>query len=718
MKLYQNWKGARADKDNNTLTDFFPVQVPGNIQYDYGAYAQFGDLHYGDTVTRFKETESWFWKYRADINVEPKQGERVWFVAEGIDYISTIFLNGKKLVTHEGQFTPVELDITNLLAPQNNCIEILIHPHPKRPGAIPYDRQEADQSCKPPYCYGWAWNPRLLTSGLWCQAYVETRDQNFIRRCEPSYELTEQLDCAHVTFDIDCDAPCRITLCDEDGNCVYSGTDAEFDVQQPQLWWCNGEGHPYLYTWKVENDSETRTGHIGFKTLKMVLNTGARNEPAAFPKSRYPAPVQIVLNGRKIFAQGSNWVNPELFYGRVTAERYEELVLLAADAHMNIFRIWGGSGFCHESFYDACDKHGILVWQEFMLACNCYGDSPHYLKVLEQEATSAIKRLRSHVSLAFWCGGNELFNGWSGMTEQSLPLRLLDKLCYELDPKRPYLMTSPLNGMAHGGYLFYSESKQDGEALKLFAESHYTAYTEFACPSLHSLEQIKKVIPEENLKEIKRDNVWPLHNAYGGWGVPLFMDDDVRRKYRLFPETLEETVKATQWLQKEGLKLLYEEMRRQEPYCSMALNWCFNEPWRNVAGFSLLEYPATPKPAYFSVKDALRPVMASAFPKRFSWKSGEMFTPELWYLNHSNEAVSDTIRAYLVIDGQETFLLEWQVRDLAPKSNRRGPTLCAYLPACDVDTFTLRLDSEKGNGSTYSLRYISSKPTTSRLLNL
>ena len=96
--------------------------------------------------------------------------------------------------------------------------------------------------------------------------------------------------------------------------------------------------------------------------------------------SRYAAPVTIKLNGRRIFAKGSNWVNPELFFGVITEERYEELIKAAVDANMNIFRLWGGAGIQKDEFYDICDRLGIMVWQEFMLACNNYVANPHYME--------------------------------------------------------------------------------------------------------------------------------------------------------------------------------------------------------------------------------------------------------------------------------------------------------------------------------------------------
>ena len=114
----------------------------------------------------------------------------------------------------------------------------------------------------------------------------------------------------------------------------------------------------------------------------MLRNTGATG-PSQFPKGRYEAPITVELNNRRIFCKGSNWVNPELFWGEITKERYEELIRLAKECHMNIFRMWGGAGTPKESFYDICDREGILLWQEFMLACNEYIDVGNYMQTLE-----------------------------------------------------------------------------------------------------------------------------------------------------------------------------------------------------------------------------------------------------------------------------------------------------------------------------------------------
>ncbi|MBQ1955655.1 MAG: hypothetical protein II350_07940, partial [Clostridia bacterium] len=367
MRFNQKWTASRYDGTNQY--EPFEANVPGNLQHDYASAFGFGDFQFSDNIKKFDEIEDYTWQYSTTLNYDKKPGEEIWFVAEGIDYSYDILLDGEKLLSGEGMFSPVELNITNK-ARAGALLQITIHPHPKRGGA-PRGREEADQSCKPPFCYGWDWNPRLLVSGLWRDAYVESRDMGFIKACEPFYELDSDLTSAKIHFETACKQAVKYSVFDAEGVAVYQGDSPDFELKNINLWWCNGQGEPYLYRWTAQSATHRRSGTIGFRKVRLVHNTGA-DSVGDFPKSRYPVPITIELNGRRIFAQGSNWVNPEFFPGAVTEERYESLLSSAKEAHMNILRIWGGSGINKPEFYELCDRLGIMVWQEFMLACNNY----------------------------------------------------------------------------------------------------------------------------------------------------------------------------------------------------------------------------------------------------------------------------------------------------------------------------------------------------------
>ena len=471
-------------------------------------------------------------------------------------------------------------------------------------------------------------------------------------------------------------------------------------LNRPQLWWPNGEGTQALYVSRMAllgadgTVVQTEERKVGFRRIQLVMHEGAWDEPSGFPKGRSTPPITLEVNGRRLFGRGTNWVNPEIFPGTITADTYRPLLDLAQDAHFNLLRIWGGGIVNKDSFFDQCDERGLLVWQEFPLACNDYAGTPDYLRVLNLESRSIIQRLRSRASLALWCGGNELFNAWSGMTDQSLALRLLNRNCYDLDPHTPFLATSPVMGMAHGNYLFRYEDGR--EVFQVLPAASATAYTEFGCPGPSPADYLKTFIPAEDLFPPKPGTAWEDHHAFGAWQGETWLQPGVIEDYFGPSETLESLTERGAWLQCEGYKCLYEEARRQKPVCAMALNWCYNEPWPSAANNSLINWPARPKPAYYAVQAACRPTLASARLEKFAWTEGETFAPELWLLHDGPDPVpAGRIEAFLEIGGAETFLLAWDYGGTGANENVVGPTLRVRLPRPEAGNgpgeMTLRL---------------------------
>ncbi len=364
--------------------------------------------------------------------------------------------------------------------------------------------------------YGWDWHPRLIPSGIWDDTRLEVVPSSRVKEVSVLYTLNEDLSGAEIDVEVTGQEleGCRLTwtLFDAgkrvvDTRQVVAGIEGGVIVSQledPQLWWPHDHGTPYLYHYSIEladpsgKRLQTIHGKTGFRRVKLVMNQGGWEHPKGFPKTRSVVPIQMEINGRRIFCKGTNWVNPEIFPGTITAERYRELLDRALEANFNMLRVWGGGIVNKESFHDLCDEKGIMVWQEFPLACNNYEGTPEYLKVLEQESESIIRRIRNHPSLAIWSGGNELFNAWGGMTDQSLAIRLLNSQCYRLDPHTPFISTSPLYGMGHGHYVFRDQETGE-EVYAIMSKARNTAYTEFGMPSPSPVETLRSVIPPEEL---------------------------------------------------------------------------------------------------------------------------------------------------------------------------------------------------------------------------
>jgi beta-mannosidase len=381
-------------------------------------------------------------------------------------------------------------------------------------------------------------------------------------------------------------------------------------------------------------------------------------------------------------------VEPDIFTGTIDRETYEPLIRLAKDAHFNMLRAWGGCMVSKDSFFDLCDEYGLLVWQEFPLACHTYRDDPHYLQILDRESTSIIKHVRRHPCLALWSGGNELFNDWSGMDDQSHALRLLNGNCFNLDRYTPFIPTSPIPGMGHGCYVFRykdpyimaprMEHRTEGyDCLAAMVYADKTAYTEFGCPGASDIETLKAIIPPDEHFPPKPGGAWQHHHGFYAWhdGEPeSWLYQDTAAYYFGEAKTLEQLVANTQLLQCAGYKGIYEEARRQWPRCSMALNWDYNEPWLTAAGNNLLTYPALPKPAYYAVRESCRQQMASARAFKFDYAPGEVFTAELFILNDLPETIEPLrVTATLFSDTKTYAPSTWHTAVTPASSHQRNP---------------------------------------------
>ncbi|MFA6127876.1 MAG: hypothetical protein WC699_11265 [Bacteroidales bacterium] len=700
-----DWQLGYAPAGQKESLKWIPSKVPGAVQLDIAKAEKYGLWYYAENWKDYLWMEDQQFTYKSTFrkpDIQP--GERVFFVSKGIDYAFEIRLNGEKLLQQEGMFTPVMLDITGLLKPQNE-LTILIAPIPKSVPS-PADRNQANHSVKPAVSYGWDWHPRLVPSGIWDETGLVTEPASALDDIRLDYRLNDSMDAVALTMVASGRSlqglSCRWNLTDRKGKKVFEKetpltgnalTDqAVFD--KPNLWWPHDQGDPYLYDLNVQLvDSKGKVvggypSKVGFRRVRLVLNTGA-GDPPTFPKSRIVPPFQMEINGRRIFCRGTNWVNPEVFPGIITAGRYGELIDRAVELNFNIFRVWGGGIVNKESFFDLCDQKGVLVWQEFPLACNNYPDDPAYLKILEQESASIIARLRKHPSMALWSGGNELFNSWSGMNDQSLALRLLNSQCLKFDPLTPFIPTSPIDAVAHGSYVFRDQNRGE-EVYARMARAHFTAYTEFGIPAPASVEILKTIIPAAELWPPKPGTSWESHHAYKAWGLNTWLMQDVIEDYFGKSTNLEELVAHGQILQVEGYKAIFEEARRQKPYCAMAVNWCYNEPWPTAANNSILSYPVLPKPGFYGVKNACRPVLASATITKFKWLPGEKFTTQIWMLSDKPEKVgAGRIKVSLVAGDQRLELGTWNFGALEANTNLKGPELSQTLPSWKPGMFRL-----------------------------
>ena len=492
-----------------------PAAVPGAVQLDW-ARAEGWEPHWvADNFRQYDWMAEKFWIYRTTLpRVVLTAGERLFLVSHGVDYACEVRVNGAMRHSQAGMHTPFEVELTAEAA-AGGTLEVVIFPAP--PGeAQPLKEHRPRTDCKPPVAYGWDFQPRLIPLGIWDETGLEVRPASHLRRAELMYTLAPDFSAADLRLEADVagQGQLRWQLTDDQGAVVVqSKGPGSVRLASPRLWWPNGEGEPVLYRLQVEllDDRgqvlDSRQSRVGFRRVRLVKPEDSWGG-GGFPVTQAEPPTTFEVNGRRIFVKGSNWAPLDIFPGSVTAETYRPLLQLARDSHMNLLRCWGGAFVNKESFFEQCDELGLMVWQEFTRACNRYEDTPEYLAVLDQESRAIILRLRPHASLVLWCGGNELFNSWSKNTEQDLHMRLVARNCYDLDPSRPYLHTSPVMGIGHGGYWFEQSAWGGSNVFRLYPQASRTAYCEFGVPGTPSAATLRSFSPA-SARAGSRILVWP-----------------------------------------------------------------------------------------------------------------------------------------------------------------------------------------------------------------
>jgi beta-mannosidase len=428
------------------------------------------------------------WAYRTSFEADAGQpDERLDLVCEGLDTMATVLLNGTVLGTTANMHRTYRFDARPALVPGRNELEVRFE--------APVDAAErlsaqlGPRPCNNPHpfnairkmaCnYGWDWGPVLPTAGIWRPIYLERWRTARTVSVRPlvSVELgtpaassgpeplwadasSPRIADATVTFHIDIERAggddAALALAVKVGDVWAEATveagacTAVVPVRVPEarLWWPSGYGDQPLYDTEVH----LRDGAGALLDL-WRRRTGIRSVELDTRSDDIGTRLGFVVNGRAIFVRGANWIPDDCFPSRLGPERYRRRLLDARDANINLLRVWGGGIYESEDFYRAADELGLLVWQDFLLACAAYAEEEPLRTEFEAEAREAVTRLCAHPSLAVWSGGNENLWGYADWGWQEVLegrtwgagyyFELFPAIVAELDPTRPYMAGSP-----------------------------------------------------------------------------------------------------------------------------------------------------------------------------------------------------------------------------------------------------------------------------------
>ncbi|MDT0329758.1 glycoside hydrolase family 2 protein [Nocardiopsis lambiniae] len=443
-----------------------PAEVPGSTHLDLLAADLIPEPYLDESETGLAWVHRADWRYALTFEAEaPGDGERVDLAFDGLDTIATVTLNGHVLGTTANMHRAHRFDVRSALRAGTNELTVdlrsaLAYAEENRAelGARPHVNAHPYNMVRKMACsFGWDWGPDLQTAGIWKPVRLERWNTARLSRVRPLVTVSpDGTGRVEVHVDVERSGPdVDLRLTAEVADRTATATIAAgartgtvvVEVADADLWWPVGYGDQPLYDLDVTlaaDDTPLDGAHrrIGFRTITVDTAPDAHGTPFT-----------VEVNGRPIFVKGANWIPDDHFLTRITRDRLAHRVDQAVDAHMNMLRVWGGGIYETEDFYDVCDERGVLVWQDFLLACAAYPEEEPLWSEFEAEARENVARLTSHASLALWNGGNE--NLWGhedwGWKEQLGDLtwghryytELFPRIVAELDPTRFYSDGSP-----------------------------------------------------------------------------------------------------------------------------------------------------------------------------------------------------------------------------------------------------------------------------------
>lgn len=689
-----------ASNDFARVEGWLPATVPGDVRLDLLNLNKIPDPFLGRNNEASQWVDAYDWWYRRNVEIDAAENTRTFLMFEGIDYLSAVYWDDVLLGAHAGMFSRQVYEIPNALLqirqhrlavrvwggnqlPRTNLnwrdrawknVAGRMLPHPAHAPEFP-DRY-ATLKCQ--MSYGWDFAPRLLTCGIWDEAYlIQTRDV-FIRDAwvqgvpDGRVRVTLELDTlrardVHVQFDIkpkNFDAPAQqfeFPLRIESSR-AHSFS---FELENPRVWnpWDRGEPNLYLLSARVMDETRELDAYettFGLRTIDLAPNPGASSDSA---------PWTFVLNGQPEFIRGANWVPADAIPARVTRDDYAALLQLARDANINLLRVWGGGLKEKRAFYELCDELGILLWQEFPFAgagIDYFPRAKSYLELVRQEATAIVQSLRTHPSVVLWCGGNEFIPRLNRRVTQ-----LLREVVAKQDGTRPFKIASPSQDESHNWRVWHGlANTRDYERDKALF------FGEFGMQAAPNVETLARFLPDDALFPPNAD--WAYHNAeiekLWRYALPIlsfrakretpgreFSGREISRAH-----SAPEFVAASQEAQLRGLQIAIEYARRYKPRVSGCAFWQFNEPWYSIC-WSVIDYTRNPKRAYAKIKELYNPVLVSfAYPRR-PRRSGERVSGQIWLVNDTLQELRGRLSAWhnqvLVLE-QAVTLAANQAREL------------------------------------------------------
>ena len=638
------------------------ADVPGVFEQDLYKAGVTGDPYFGMNILDVQDLECMHLFYYRDFEFEEVPDEGIFLCFEGIDTFAEIYLNGEFLGQTDNMLIPHELEVpADILKKGKNEIFVHITPAPivTRDYPTPANSNSLEYisdllyARKAPSMGGWDIMPRVLGGGMWRSVYLEKKKENriddvFVYTCSANEGGNSHI-IARYTLAIADDLlkDYRVVVRGSCGDSSFEGSGRPIgvsgrisvNVPNTKLWWPKNYGDPNLYDvtaylYKGDELKDTFTLKTGIRTVEL--------DRTSITNKNGDGEFCFKINGKKIFYLGSNWVPLDAFHSN-DLERLPKAMELLMEVGCNGVRCWGGNVYESDEFFDFCDSHGIMIWQDFAMACGVFPQDQVFYDMISEEVAAVVKRLRNHCSIILWAGDNECdysYMGGNGITRDPnknvITRRIIPELLDAHDFTRPYIPSSPYideEGFKTGGgdgfgvlsedHLWGPRDYYKGKYYKNTV-CHFASETGYhGCPSPSSL-----------AKFISKDSLWPWYDEKilkergeyiekVEWRVhdasPETRDDapfayrirlmvsQIRTLFGYVPENLRDFAIASQISQGEAFKFFIERFRITKWRRTGIIWWNLIDGWPQISD-AVVDYYYSKKMAFYYIKRSQQPV--------------------------------------------------------------------------------------------------------------
>ncbi len=637
----------------------FQGTVPGSVLNDIkNANFSETDFFWRDNAEKIQHFENYDWKYTKTFTLE-KSENAYNLVFENLDTYCDIYINGHLAKSTANGFIRHEFLVTNLIKDGENTLEVYFHSPIKAVAGMPLRAAaftaERLNTRRMQCTYGWDWTMRFVTCGMGGDVYMEeisdetTIDNTYIYTKNIDEESAQvgidvsfkQLNNKIYNFSIYFGETC-VKKCPK--YCAEDFLRLSFEIANPKLWWPVGYGEPNLYTLKIDDgENIIHSEDFGIRTVKIMQLTDQKdseyyNKCLELKKSTFSEKWDfneeysgfiLKVNGVKIMCKGANYVPCEPYEIGGNEEKLKALLKMCKETGVNMIRVWGGGRFEVPFFYEECSRLGIMVTQDFLMACGQYPEKEDwFLEELKKEAEYASLMLRNKPCLMWWSGDNE--NAVRGsLTREDFwgrdsAYKAIAPVIYKNDPYREFLPSSPYGGDRYASntvgtthntnfmsHIFNYVKDADELDFQKYMKNHRGRFVAEE-PTMGAIElsSLRKFMTDEDIFGEDLE-MWNYHTKDNP-GVGLFDFTLVFAEKMLgaFKDGKDRLMKL-KYIQYEWVRVTLEQARREKWFCGGMIYWMLNDCWPAASGWALIDYYNYPKASMYSFKRCAKDVIAA-----------------------------------------------------------------------------------------------------------